>query len=153
LPGVVFGADAQLIDAESRRELVDPALEDVRVQERSFSRRLYAFWDPLATVELDGSLRWLSRPESNGQTTQDESRMGQLVLTWMPLDVFGGEVGFMRLDRETVGKSGLDGAHHRIVTRFVLSVGATWWSFGTGWDIDGEGDIYDGSGMTMRAAL
>ena len=74
---------------------------------------------------------------------------------WMPIPVFGVEIGLMGVIQPEQDGSEAVGTRHetRLTTRFVLFLGNVWTAFGVGWDLD-EGDgPYDGGGMTMTVSF
>ncbi|MFN3201490.1 MAG: hypothetical protein ACE366_24015 [Bradymonadia bacterium] len=77
-------------------------------------------------------------------------------LFWPFGEVWGGELGFMAGRRLISGRVGARQqlANQRITTRFTLQLGdRIWGSFGLGWDVDGDGNLYDGGGLNLSIDL
>jgi len=136
---------------------------DERADETLYELDVYGVVQPLETLHLEASLTGTWRSEERQGATvaemntawEDEEWVWLAQGVWMPIPVFGVEIGLMGVIQPEQDGSEAVGTRHetRLTTRFVLFLGNVWTAFGVGWDLD-EGDgPYDGGGMTMTVSF
>lgn len=164
-----LGAAMQAVGTRQINQNFDRAILDI-IPERELRGRVYALariseatlGRPfLGELSIEGAAIYrrtdLPRHSSeHGSVTDDRSWMGLLRTTWMPLRMFGVEVGYFVLDRRAEGEGELAPAlsegNHRLSTRIALKFGPhVRISFGAGWDLDSPDKPYDQGGMTLTA--
>jgi hypothetical protein len=166
-----LGAHATVV--RTQQEDLDAAVRvDAEVFERETKARAYLLghfdansvgrFPGRLELEVAGSYRLTELPQHTseyGSIPRDRSWLGMVRAQWLPLRMFGFELGYLVLDRRAWGDEGqnelseyLTGTNHRLSTRFAFAfephVRIT---FGVGWDLDDPSNRYDQGGMTLTA--